>query len=309
MRWRKLGHLFSAPTHLGWAQTHAQLPFAEPLGAGWRVHFSSRDERGRAQIGSFELDLDGPAPRVGAVRTTPEIGLGPLGAFDDNGVTTSWVLARGGARYHYYTGWTLGVTVPFYLGIGLAVSEDDGDTYRKVFDAPVLGRSGVDPYLTASPAILVENGIWRMWYVSCDRWALEAGQPKHLYHIRYAESADGINWKPLGHRCIDFKTPDEYAISRPTVVKDGTTYKMWYGHRASTEGGVVRTTYRIGYAESKDGLSWTRRDEDAGIDVSPEGWDSEMIEYPHVFDHRERRYMLYNGNGYSRTGMGLAVLE
>lgn len=78
---------------------------------------------------------------------------------------------------------------------------------------------------------------------------------------------------------------------------------MWYCHRGRDYG------YRIGYAESADGREWMRRDEDAGIDVSPEGWDSEMIAYPFVFDHDGSRYMLYSGNGFGRDGMGLAVLE
>jgi hypothetical protein len=69
---------------------------------------------------------------------------------------------------------------------------------------------------------------------------------------------------------------------------------MWYSYRGKN--------YRIGYAESDDGLNWKRKDEDAGIDVS------EMIEYPFVFDHKGGRYMLYNGNGYGKTGIGLAVL-
>ena len=76
---------------------------------------------------------------------------------------------------------------------------------------------------------------------------------------------------------------------------------MWYSYRGAS--------YRIGYAESHDGRQWRRLDTRVGIDVSLAGWDSEMIEYPFVFDHKELRYMLYNGNGYGKTGFGLAVLE
>jgi hypothetical protein len=43
--------------------------------------------------------------------------------------------------------------------------------------------------------------------------------------------------------------------------------------------------------------------------VSLIGWDSEMIEYPFVFDHAGERYMLYNGNGYGKSGFGLAILN
>jgi hypothetical protein len=50
-------------------------------------------------------------------------------------------------------------------------------------------------------------------------------------------------------------------------------------------------------------------DSEVGIDVSSAGWDSEMVEYPHVFDHQGTRYMLYNGNHYGETGFGYAILE
>ena len=303
MRWQKLGVIFETPTQLAWARTHAQLPFAERRGELFRVRFSSRDAEGRARVGSFDLDVR--TRKVVSVRETPEIDLGALGTFDDRGATASWVVNHEGAIYQYYTGWNLGVTVPFYLGIGLAISTDDGASYQKVSSAPVLGRSAADPYLTASPAILVENGIWRMWYVSCVRWVIADGKPLHHYNIRYAESKDGIVWTPSNKAAIDFKSADEYAISRPCVVKDGSTYRMWYAHRAS----MGAATYRIGYAESNDGEVWTRHDEQAGISVSSEGWDAGMICYPHVFDFEGNRYMLYNGNDYSRTGIGLALLE
>jgi hypothetical protein len=44
------------------------------------------------------------------------------------------------------------------------------------------------------------------------------------------------------------------------------------------------------------------------FDVSEEGWDSEMMCYPYVFDHKGERYMLYNGNGYGKSGFGIAKL-
>ena len=130
---------------------------------------------------------------------------------------------------------------------------------------------------------------------------MENGKPKHYYHVKYAESADGIHWGEQRRIGIDFNSPDEYAIGRPCVVKDSGVYRMWYCYRGPS--------YRIGYAESPDGLSWTRMDRDAGIDCSPEGWDSEMQCYPWVFDHGGRRYMLYNGNSYGKTGFGLALAD
>src|SRR5262245_58108088 len=181
------------------------------------------------------------------------------------------------------------------------MSDDGGRTFHRFSDGPLLDRNNVDPFLTASPWVIVEDGVWRMWYVSASKWALEDGRPKHFYNIRYAESNDGVSWRRDGTVCIDFADQDEYAFARPCVIKerDGC-YRMWYSYRGNR--------YRIGHAESHDGISWERRDADVGIEASPEGWDSEMIEYPAVFDLSGDRYMLYNGNGYGRSGMGLAIL-
>jgi hypothetical protein len=138
-----------------------------------------------------------------------------------------------------------------------------------------------------------------MWYVSCSGWEMVDGSPRHRYHVRYAESDDGIAWRREGRVAIDYADPDEYAMGRPCVVKDGETYRMWFSARG---GG-----YRLAYAESPDGLVWTRRDADAGLDPSGDGWDSEMVTYPAVLDVGGTRYLLYNGNGYGRSGVGYAV--
>ena len=70
-----------------------------------------------------------------------------------------------------------------------------------------------------------------------------------------------------------------------------------------------RSRVPAGYAESSDGITWQRQDSRAGLPVSSEGWDSEMIAYGIVFRHGEALQMLYNGNGYGRTGIGIATLS
>ena len=300
MKWTKRGRIFEPARPAGWFTSHAALPVVEDRGDHVRVYFSGRDDMRRARVGSFDVDLARPE-RILGVSAAPLLDIGPLGAFDDSGVTSSCLVVHGGRQYHYYTGWSLGVTVPFYLAIGLAVREADDGVLRRVSNAPVLDRRATDPYLTASPWVRLENGRWRMWYVSGSRWEREGNRPKHYYHVRYAESADGLDWRTDGRVCIDYASADEHAISRPCVLADSDRYRMWYACRGAA--------YRIGYAESADGLQWERRDGEAGLDVSASGWDSEMVGYPCVFDHRGRRYMLYNGNGFGETGIGLAILD
>jgi hypothetical protein len=297
--WTKRGRLCEGSGGASWARSHAALPVVDQAGDGrYRVYFSARDDRGRARIGWADTDL--AIRGRWAVGGAPAIDLGPLGSFSDNGVTSSCLVNHDGAKYQFYTGWSLGVTVPFYLNAGLAISEDGGASFTPVSTAPILERNEVDPFLTASPWVLIDGGVWRMWYVSGLAWVTSHGKPQHRYHIRYAESRDGLQWERRGIVCIDFKDESEYALARPCVVRDRDKYRMWYAYRGDR--------YRIGYAESSDGVIWTRLDEQAGIDVSPGDWDGEMVEYPAVVDVNGRRLMLYNGNDYGRTGIGLAEL-
>lgn len=301
MPWKKLGRIFDpAETKSSWFRTHAALPVVQRRSDDLhRVYFSGRDAENRAQIGWFEFELC-PPYTVRRVSEAPVIAIGELGTFDDRGVTASCIVEYQGRWFQYYSGWTLGVTVPFYFFIGLAISED-GENYTRISQAPIMGRHAVDPYLLGSPFVRVEDGLWRMWYISAIRWSIVNGRPRHYYLPKYAESRDGINWTPTGHICLNFANADEYAFARPHVIYENNIYKMWFSYRGES--------YRIGYAESDDGINWTRKDDQAGIDVSAAGWDSEMIEYPYVFDHDGVRYMLYNGNGYGATGIGLAVWE
>jgi len=302
MKWIKKG-LIVKPNKYEWMITHAQNPFAEKIGEKYRVHFAGRDRLNRARGGYAIIDFS-ISSRVLSIYPEPTIDLGELGCFDDCGVMPSCIVELEGSKYMYYTGWKQEVTTPFSFFIGLAISDDGGESYKRYSKAPVLGRTKHDPYLTCSPWVIIENEIWRMWYVSGTGWEIMRNdtKPRHSYHIRYAESLDGLNWNSQGIVCIDFRH-DEYAIARPVVYKENSVYKMWYSFRGGWN------TYRAGYAESEDGISWLRIDNDVGIDVSQEGWDSEMICYPYVFQHKDRSFMLYNGNGYGRTGFGYAVLD
>lgn len=301
MSWRRLGLLQLDTAGAGWAVTHAALPVVEQIGEGaWNLYLSLRDEQGRARIGRTRLTF-APTPVLAPLDPHPVLDLGVLGAFDDSGVVTSCLVDDDERRLLYYTGWARGVTVPFYLSAGLAIS-GDGQRFVRVSDGPLLDRNGVDPFLTASPFVLRSHSSWRMWYVSGSGWSVTDSGPRHNYHIRYAESVDGIEWQRRPTVCIDYAPgTDEHAFGRPCVLVHAGGYSMWYSVRGER--------YVIGYAESDDGLTWSRRDDAGGLLPSTEGWDSEMVEYPWVFDHAGTRYMLYNGNGYGRTGVGLAAWE
>ncbi len=281
-------------------QSHASAPVALGLGGElYRVYFASRDDRNYSHIGFVELNIQSP-PDLLCISPAPVVSPGPLGWFDDHGVYASSIVEHDQKLFMYYIGWNPGGRKPlFYASIGLAVSEDMGITFQKMFSAPIMARSEFDPCLVTAPCVRIDNGIWRMWYVSGFKWEEKGGLLQSYYHIKYAESKDGVQWVRNGLVCIDLKE-GETNIARPCVLKEKDTYKMWYSYDAGKG-------YRIGYAESSDGYAWTRLDNEAGIDVSRSGWDSKALAYPWVFSHDGRKYMLYNGNEFGREGFGLAV--
>jgi len=198
----------------------------------------------------------------------------------------------------YYIGWNPGSTVRMHLFGGLAISRDGGSSFERWSRAPILERSITDPYLNTAPWVVYDGEGYRMFYVSGSEW-IHKDLPR--YNIKTAYSLDGKHWVREGHVCIDFKDNSENALARPYVLLEDGLWRMWFSYKS--------TDYRIGYAESNDGLNWERLDHLAGIDVSQTGFDNQMIEYAAVVKHEGRFFMFYNGNNYGYDGIGLAVAE
>lgn len=298
MRWRKLGRIFCPDRQHDWMLSHAANCAALRIDTHrYRIFFSSRDAYNRASIGWVEIDIRKPQS-VLTIASEPVLTPGQTGTFDDSGVSLACLVSDGGLTYLYYTGWNLGVTVPWRNSIGLAVSRD-ALHFERISYAPVLDRNRIDPFSLSYPFVRRDAHGWHMWYGSNLRWGSEQRDMDHV--IKYASGTDAENWTPSGAICVGIERDDEYAFSRPCVVVDGALWRMWYSFRGAA--------YRIGYAESRDGKVWTRRDTLAGIAPGPAEWDSETVEYPWVLDHGGDRYLLYNGNRYGLTGFGIAILE
>lgn len=305
MLWRKLGHIFCPANNYSWMLTHAAVPFVGKTdGDLIQVFFSTRNANQESSVGFIWFNIN--TLEVIEVSAEQILTKGELGSFDDSGVMGCCLVKIGEVERLYYIGWNLGVTVPFRNSIGIAESIDGGNKFLKPFLGPIIDRTKSEPHFVASNCVILDNGIFKIWYLSCTSWFVVDGKVMHRYHIKYAESIDGIDWDRKGVVAIDYRDKYEYAISVPRVIKEANgLYRMWFSSRGTRD----IQNYRIKYAESNDGKVWVRKDEDVGIGVSASGWDSDMIEYPFVFDHKGNRYMLYNGNGYGKTGFGLAILE
>lgn len=310
MKWVKRGLIFHVNQNHEWMQTHASVPTVDKVNDDLlRIYFGTRDSKNRNYTAYIEVEADNPK-NILYVHDEPVLSPGSLGTFDDCGAMPSWLVNYEGKKYLYYIGWNVRNTISYHNSIGLAISEDGGVSFKKYSEGPLIDRNHIEPYFCAAPCVIIENGLWRMWYLSCVKWVIFDGKPEPYYHIKYAESKDGIHWVRNGIVSIDFKDDNECGIVRPSVIKENEVYKMWYSYRNLENYRTdSKNGYRIGYAESSDGINWKRKDEEVGIDVSKDGWDSLMIEYPYVYDHKDKRYMIYNGNTFGKSGFGYAILE
>ena len=310
MEWVKKGLIYKPSGHEWFSKSHAQLPVVDYLKRDnlFRVYYSTRDSQSRSRPLYIDLLADDPTVIVN-VAESPILELGERGTFDDCGVMPSWIVNYDGKKYLYYIGWNIRNTISYHNSVGLAISEDDGRTFKKFSQGPLWDRDYKEPHYSGTSCVIIDAGVWKNWYLSCTEWRLVNGKPEPRYHIKYAESKDGINWIRDGVIAIDYLSNEEAGIVRASVLKENGIFKMWYSYRNFDDYRTNRAnSYRIGYAESIDGKAWERKDSEVGIERSISGWDSQMIEYPHVVKHKSKKIMFYNGNGFGESGFGYAEL-
>jgi sucrose-6-phosphate hydrolase SacC (GH32 family) len=318
LRWRKLGKIFDPrdfqlPNNcLEFAQAPQALVFDKFI----RIYFSTRqrDPRNGKYLSHVAFaDIGKDTREVIGISSETVVPLGKLGCFDEHGIFPLNVLRHDGRVFAYTCGWSRRLSVSVETSIGLAYSEDGGQTFSKAGDGPILTSSLKEPFLVGDAFVRVYHGTFHMWYIFGTAWKRfsENAPADRIYKIGHAVSQDGIAWeKEEGRRVVPDSLDSDESQALPTVLQRDGRYHMLFCFRRSFDFRTNRGRgYRIGYAYSDDLVNWTRADDSAGIDVSETGWDSDMLCYPHVFECDGRAYLLYNGNEFGRYGFGMAVLE
>ena len=303
MEWEKLGVVYAPDGSSAWAK-HSALqptPWLREDGTALRVFAGVRDDHGVSRVAW--LDLDPADPRnVLAVSETPALDIGRPGRFDDNGVVPCGIAAADDGLRLYYAGYQLMQRVRFLVFGGLAVSSDGGASFVRVQETPVVDRVPGEELFRVIHTVERRGDHWRAWYGAGGGFVAHGERTVPSYDIRTMDSVDGIEWPRRGRIAVPL-ADGEHRIGRPFVFRDpDDQYRMLFGRSTADE------RYRFGYATSPDGDHWQRDDGAAGVDVSAEGWDSEMVAYPSVVTCGGETWLFYNGNDMGRTGFGLARL-
>lgn len=300
MSWKKTKQILKPNPQFSWMETGAGNCWAEILPDGrLRALVSGRDDLNRSRIG--EVFFNAKNFDVIEIAEEPLIPLGERGVFDHNGTSYPWLVKNGDSEHLYFTGWTIGGHTPFINDLGLAIKNTGSSKFHKHSRAGILPRTNEEPFGTGSVCVLRTHNYWIMYYTTFTHWGKNEKDHPHYYHVRYATSKNGIDWDRSGLVSIDYDLSNgEYVVARPCVIFYKGIYLMWFSYRGEY--------YKIGFAISEDGQHWTRHNE-MGLDVSSEGWDSEMVSYGFVYEDGNCLNMLYSGNGFGRSGLGVAVAE
>lgn len=287
--------------------SHAQIPTVLVLEDRLRVYFATRPEPGQSLTGFVDLDVNEPT-RILYLHDKPILECGEDGAFDEHGIMPNHVFYHEHRVHLFYVGWSRRVSVPYSNWMGLAVSDDQGETFRKVYKGPILDRTREEIYSATGLICKGQPGDWHGWYATGTQWLRIDGRYEHTYEIRYCWSRNLVDWTRPNKPIFSTRIPNE-SNTRPSVVFFDGKWHMWFCYRGTQDFRDGGESYRIGYAWSTNLKDWMREDEKAGIEPSQDDWDSTMIAYPYIVTANNRILMFYNGNGFGRTGFGYAELE
>ena len=317
-RWKKLGRVFN-PQDVNdgykreWMNAYSQCTSTIVFDKFVRVFFSCRPEKDKnnqfvSHIAFVDLKRSNLKEIINIAKQ-PLMPLGELGTFDEFAIYPISVIRQKNDLLLYYAGWMRCQSIPYTVSVGLAISGDNGLTFKRYSKGPILTNSPQEPFEISGPKVRNFNDIWFMYYLAGEKWVMKEEKAESIYKIRMATSKDGIEWNKLNKNIIDSVLPEDECQAGPDVFFWNNKYHMFFSYRYAHDFKNRERGYKIGYAHSNDALNWIRDDNLAGIELSNTGWDSQMHHYPHIFNLDETFYMLYNGNNFGEEGFGIAVLE
>lgn len=301
MKWEKKGIIFGANKRNDWMDNSALQPTPILLEDRIRVFCGFRDAAGVGRVGYVDLDQENPS-NVLRYSEKPVLDIGKPGCFDDNGVVPCAITKVDEKLYMFYAGYNIGHHVRMTIFCGLAISEDNGETFTRVSNVPVMDRTDNEFLFRVIHTAIKNNDGWIFYYGAGNHFLQGKKKTLPVYEVEILEVSDLTELNKKEGRKVVCNEGDEYRVGRPYVVKDGDIWRMFFG------GGSESITYKLAYAESSDGKHWTRMDSKLNLSCSLEGWDSEMMAYPSFVRYKEKAYLFYNGNNYGYDGFGYAEL-
>ncbi len=302
--WIKKGLIYKPENEQEWWATNAMAPTPILYDENTiRVYVGAWDKNGISRISYIDVDSNNPSI-VKKVANKFVLDLGNDGCFDDNGVFPAHAYKHPDGRvFLYYTGFQKLHKIAFSNFSGLAISYDNGNTFERVSQAPIMDRADEGLFTRAGTSTIYEDGIFKCCYSVGSGWYNIAGKDRPIYEVNYIESENGIDFAKKGQTAVKVDLSREHGLGRPQIVKLFNQTMVFYTRR------TLDFKYFIGCSIKKDNI-WIRCDE--WLETIKHGsineFDEHMIYFPAVIDTGHKIFLFYVGNGYGKEGFGYAEL-
>lgn len=212
----------------------------------------------------FYSGYDGSKYRIGVASTTktgftgvnftkygsnPILSYGTSGQWDEGGVSNPWVIYDADASLWkmWYVGFDASQSIQ---RIGYATASSPTGPWTKHTTYVLDNEVDWEGNIVASPCVIKDGSTYKMLYTGNEP-ASNNGR------IGYATSSDGITWSKSGSNPVlspnsSYEWMAASVFSPHTLVKDGSTYYMYFGAKPYS-GGMSQ----IGGATSTDMITWT----------------------------------------------------
>jgi hypothetical protein len=282
--------------------SHGYVPTAVVLPTRIRLFAAFWDQSSIGRIGYVDVSRDDPTKVIG-FSTQPSLDVGEPGTFDAHGVTPMSVNRVDDQLWLHYAGWQRVPEARYLLFSGLAISDDDGATFRRHAKVPVLDRSS-HHFLVRTGFFLRCEQRWQAWVAQSTGLPEIAGKLTPQYALYHLESEDGINWPHTGDLCFELNDVI-FGYGRTAVWRgDDHQYHGLFSVRRRTTG------YSIEYSRSPDGRKWEslRKDQMAFHPDHTQPSQRETM-FANVVHVANRRFMFYNGDSFGREGIRAAIWD
>jgi hypothetical protein len=259
-----------------------------------RIFYNLRDRYNRSGISSFDFNL-----KTMKIISNEKKILNPKlkkNSFYSHGMSIGSIINIKGLNFLYFMGWKIKKGKHWFGNVGRLLINKKHQL--KLEDKePIIPLDDNNPISVSYPGIIKKKNKFLFIYGTTLSWNFLNNDMLHIF--KSAETYDGKKLREIGFLKSDINKFQ--ALSKPSIIKINNYYHMWFSYRGS-----ANKKYKIGYAHSKDAYNWKYKINYNSIGLSNKGWDSEMIEYPSVLRYNRKLILLYNGNSYGKSGIGLA---
>jgi len=276
--------------------SHAANPVIVRMdGCIYRIFFNSRDLNQRSSVYSVDLNLDTQCLIPQTLRT--QFLLRTSDSYFKDGISLGSHFVLDGVNWIGFMGWINPPAQHWYGTIGRFRLDSNFDL-EFIEKDPWFDLDSDDQISLSYPAVYFSQNVMHVWYGTTLTW--DGGNGEMVHVLKEKISKDFVQFE-TSNRSLEWKMGDSQAFSRPSIVKVQDHLLMAYSVRGN------KTKYRIGFGNIKDDTSEIK--EIAAFRTSTSPWESEMVEYPYLIAHKDLIYMFYNGDGYGKSGIGLAKLS